>query len=231
MMTKSEPIDYQAEPPEKLSFFEKVKLTLSHSIFSIIIYLVFLLVISFKVDTKIGVILSISVTTILFVLYLVDAYFDYFSIIVCHHCNSPFYNIRKMRSDGVAPGLDEPACPLCKSILTWDKESQEYARSLKNKKTMNNKGITLVELVIVIVFCVMVPTIISSIFMNNLYYTPNGVLEKIRFKIPEITRVAIDRNYFSYSEITAQDIHGNERTFLLDTNVLFDYKIHEKEIK
>lgn len=99
--------------------------------------------------------------------------------------------------------------------------------------TKMKKGFTLIELLVIIAILVTLLTIVllpMTIGMGNMYYVEADVLRKIQVENPVIEKIVDStRNCVSYSEILVSDKEGNKTTYLLDTNVLFSYKLKIKK--
>jgi len=101
------------------------------------------------------------------------------------------------------------------------------------KGLKNNKGFTLIELIIVVVIMFIVVGffgigVIGTGIMGNQWYTEAGTLRKIQLEHPAVTEILdTQRNVWSYSVITVKE-NGINKKYYLDSNILFNYKIHEK---
>jgi len=95
----------------------------------------------------------------------------------------------------------------------------------------SEKGFTLVELIIVIIVVAIIVVFailfINGILKGNQWYTEDGVLKSIQFEHPEVTEILkTERNIFDKSVIYVKE-GGINRVYLLDSNILFNYKIEE----
>jgi prepilin-type N-terminal cleavage/methylation domain-containing protein len=95
------------------------------------------------------------------------------------------------------------------------------------------KGFTLIELLVVIAILVMLVVLVVLpliIVRANFYYSEPEVLRKIQVENPSIEKIVDStRNCIAYSEIVVADKEGNKTTYLLDTNVLLNYKLKIKK--
>jgi len=97
----------------------------------------------------------------------------------------------------------------------------------------DNKGYTLVELLIIIVF---ISSIAFSFWASitfvsgNFWYTEKGVEKKITLTYPDALLVVdTHRNIIDYSEITVKMKSGEFKTYYLDTSILYNYDLIQQE--
>lgn len=95
---------------------------------------------------------------------------------------------------------------------------------MKSVVVRSEDGFTLIELLVVVaLFCCFVFT--PLLICNNSWYTADGVLRELRAYNPEVVRiVAIKPHIFSYSQIETENKDGSRNFYLLDSNILFNYK-------
>lgn len=96
---------------------------------------------------------------------------------------------------------------------------------------MKKNGYTLMEL-IVVVFIIFVLFgaiglgVIGVGLCGNMYYSKEEVLEAIRIKDPEAEKIlSSKRHVFASSQILVQNTDGTHVSYLLDSNLLFNYDI------
>jgi competence protein ComGC len=96
---------------------------------------------------------------------------------------------------------------------------------------MKKQGFALIELLIVLLILILAfGFIILSLAKANIYYTEADVLKKLQVENPSIEKIVDStRNCVAYSEILVVDKQGNKTTYLLDTNILFNYKLKPKQ--
>jgi len=95
------------------------------------------------------------------------------------------------------------------------------------KNSLNGKGFILIELLITIALIVIV-VIWGLSIGGNQWFTEETVLRKLRAEHPNVTEIVdTQRNIWNYSEIKVKE-NGKLKTYLLDSNILFNYEIHEK---
>jgi prepilin-type N-terminal cleavage/methylation domain-containing protein len=91
----------------------------------------------------------------------------------------------------------------------------------------NQKGFTLVELMVVVIVMVVIVLFVLIIPAGraNSFYTEEGVLRSLQVDHPEISKIIkTTRNIYNYSEIWVETKAGEKRVYLLDTNFLFNYE-------
>lgn len=97
---------------------------------------------------------------------------------------------------------------------------------------MGNRGFTLIELLIVIAIVCNVAIFVLleiTIIMGNQWYTEAGALKQIQVEHPTATEIIdTQRNLWKYSVITVKE-KGVSKTYYLDSNIFFNYEIHEKK--
>jgi len=96
-------------------------------------------------------------------------------------------------------------------------------------KLGNQKGFTLVEIIIVVVLILFlaVPALIGGVYYTvlagNFWVTPSGALQCAERENPAIVSVDyIDRNVYAPTKVEALDADGTKYVFDLDANILFD---------
>lgn len=92
----------------------------------------------------------------------------------------------------------------------------------------NEKGCSLAELLIIIILLIAIWHICAALFCGNYWFRQEGVLKKIQVEHPNATKV-IDStiNILDDSEIVVMQ-DGKPKTYYLDTNIFWNYKIQEK---
>ncbi|MDP3769339.1 MAG: hypothetical protein Q8R40_00150 [bacterium] len=96
------------------------------------------------------------------------------------------------------------------------------------KNIGNNRGVTVLEVLV----CTAVSGLtcalwVGAVMMGNVWYTQEGVLQKIRLQHPETTEIVdTQRNIFAYSVITVKE-GETVKKYYLDTDILFNYELHE----
>jgi len=94
------------------------------------------------------------------------------------------------------------------------------------------KGYTLIELLIVIIFIGFLASILIggiTMLRGNCYWSEETALELLKEEHPSVSKILIsksERNIWQYSKIVVLE-NGKQKTYCLDTNILFDYKILE----
>lgn len=79
-----------------------------------------------------------------------------------------------------------------------------------------------------IVIAVVMTIFWLTIVMGNFWYTKPGALEQLKNENPGIERIVrSERRIWRKSVFTVKE-NGQTRTFLLDTNILWNYKFKEK---
>jgi len=92
----------------------------------------------------------------------------------------------------------------------------------------SRKGFTLIELLIVLaVVAILCFLLWIPLLCGNFWFTYEGVLTKIQFaENPEAEKIVdVNRNVYSYSEITVRNKDGSNSAYNLDTCVLFSYRL------
>jgi len=98
----------------------------------------------------------------------------------------------------------------------------------------SNKGFTLGEMlaVVFVIFAIVVVLFVgvySSLLAGNFWFTEEGVLKEIRLSEPKAQRVLTSqRGVWGDSEILVELEGGGRKTFLLESNALFNYEIEPK---
>lgn len=92
----------------------------------------------------------------------------------------------------------------------------------------NKRGFTLIELIIVIAVIVIIIGWFGAggiILKGNYWFTEESVLKELRIDYPNVSSILkTERNVYSYSKILVENKDGSRAIFLLDSNVLFNYK-------
>ncbi len=89
-------------------------------------------------------------------------------------------------------------------------------------------GFTLVELVTVIASLVVIVFWVS-LGMANFYFVEDVVLREIKAINPKVEKILItQRGVFSRSRIVVEESNGVQTTYLLDSNILFNYSFERK---
>ena len=106
------------------------------------------------------------------------------------------------------------------------------------KKIWNNESGFAIWEVLSAIFVLTVACVfwIDIVLGGNFWYTENGVLKEIQLQYPETTEIIhTQRNIFAYSVITVRTVREGdaavkkyiENKYYLDSNVLFNYTLHE----
>lgn len=99
---------------------------------------------------------------------------------------------------------------------------------------MKKNGFTLVELLVVVII---IAVIIGGIgfgvigvgICGNMYYSKEGVLDAIRVEDPQVEKIlSSKRHVFASSEILVEKKDGTRVSYLLDSNLLFNYELEKK---
>lgn len=79
-----------------------------------------------------------------------------------------------------------------------------------------------------IISVLIVTTISLTVVKGNFWYTKNSALEQLKNENPQIEKIVkSERRIWRKSVITVEE-NGKIKTFLLDTNVLWNYRFKEK---
>lgn len=93
----------------------------------------------------------------------------------------------------------------------------------------SRKGFTLIELLvlfaIIAILCFLL--LVIPLLCGNFWFTYEGVLTKIQFaENPEAEKIVdVNRNVYSYSEITVRNKDGSNSKYNLDTCILYSYRL------
>ena len=96
---------------------------------------------------------------------------------------------------------------------------------------VNEKGMTVLELMIVLTFvaALFVAIVLSFGINGNQWFTEEGVLHKIQLDNPDAVAVIdTERNIRRPSVIKVREKNGSVITYYLETDVFFNYKIHKQ---
>ena len=93
----------------------------------------------------------------------------------------------------------------------------------------NVRGFTLIELLtFFLICCVACFGFVGAGFMSNAWYGENGVAREIVVTRPEVKRVLLTkRSIYAYSRVTVELVDGKQKTYCLDTNILWNYTFLE----
>jgi prepilin-type N-terminal cleavage/methylation domain-containing protein len=101
------------------------------------------------------------------------------------------------------------------------------------KRKTNQKGYTLIELLITIAILAIVIgilfwfVIIGVAVKGNMYFTEEGVLRELKVEHPGIEKVVkTERNIMDFSKLMVLE-KGENKTYCLDSDILFNYKFSE----
>lgn len=100
------------------------------------------------------------------------------------------------------------------------------------RKLRNQKGFTLIEIMIVFAICfiigvVFIAGIYRTLLKGNFWYTDEGVLKALQFERPNVTKILkTERNAWDYSRIIVQE-EDFQKIYYLDTNILFNYEFQD----
>lgn len=96
---------------------------------------------------------------------------------------------------------------------------------MKKKANVRRRGFTLIELLIVVAVLAVVIGIpvFGTVGMGNYWVSDQGALECVRVvDKTQQTIVQISRGVWGYTKMTTEDDDGVRRTFILDTDVLWN---------
>jgi flagellar basal body-associated protein FliL len=102
----------------------------------------------------------------------------------------------------------------------------------RKSKPLSSAGMTLIE-ILIIIFIIVVGVggglIIGVGIKGNQYFTQDGVLSAVQIQEPTAVRVVdTSRNVYNFSEVTVKLQSGEKETYLLDSNICFDYHLTKK---
>ncbi len=93
----------------------------------------------------------------------------------------------------------------------------------------SQEGFTIIELLILIVVLAFFTALIVGILtlcMGNFWITEDGVLRKIQFRNPQAVQILdVERRVWDYSLVTVKNKDGTQTTYIVDANVLFNYRV------
>ncbi len=93
---------------------------------------------------------------------------------------------------------------------------------------MKKNGFTLIELIVVVLMLVVAFAVVSIGICGNQYYTRDGVLSEVQVQNPGAKKVhSSKRRIFSSSEILVENTDGSRTSYLLDSNLLFNYDLQQ----
>ena len=98
-------------------------------------------------------------------------------------------------------------------------------------KLRSRRGFTLIELLIVVaIVCIFVIgfEVVGGIVCGNFWFSGPKVLNVIQGKDPDFVKVqSIEKHIWGYSNVTAIKGNGEERVFLVDTDILQNVRLYE----
>lgn len=97
----------------------------------------------------------------------------------------------------------------------------------------NNRGFTLIELMMLIAMIGVLVLFIGggcTLAKGNLWCTTEGLEKQLKAEHPEVDFVyGTERHVFDYSIVRAKLKDGQNKNFLLDSDILFNYVILQEE--
>jgi hypothetical protein len=86
--------------------------------------------------------------------------------------------------------------------------------------------LTLIELLVVLALLFMLCVALPALFAGNFYITEDGVLKAIQVHHPQAVSVlSVERCVFDYSIVIVANRDGSRSTYVVDSNILFNYTI------
>lgn len=85
-------------------------------------------------------------------------------------------------------------------------------------------------MVVLIIFAILAAFIggLVSILKGNFWCTQEGVQSSLIIDHPEVSKVLrINRNWINYAEVLVENTDSTRSTYLLNTNVLFNYSFEK----
>ena len=97
---------------------------------------------------------------------------------------------------------------------------------MKPRSEYKQNGFTIIELLVVMMLCFLVLFVPVTICSNE-WYTADGVLRELRVYNSEIVRIVeIKPHTFFYSQIEVENQDGSHSFYLLNSNVLYNYRLY-----
>ncbi len=97
---------------------------------------------------------------------------------------------------------------------------------MKSAAVRGENGFTLIELLVVLEILFLIVAV-PVMFCSNAWYTADGVLRELRAYHPQVVCIVeIKPHTFSFSQIEVQNQGGSKDFYLLDSNILFNYRFY-----